>query len=129
MPRSSRGLDEWKAPLLDDPSRDTSRGTRQPLHVGAGDGRSVVSFERQPRGAAVHRTGRGGFSGDEPKITTAVSILDTAPQPVAARRLAFPYGLGKHVHTCWLKLIQVVGVQTLGRRMTRVAKAGAIGGV
>jgi hypothetical protein len=41
----------------------------------------VKSFERQPRGAAVHRTGRGGFLGKEPKIRNAVSILDTAPQP------------------------------------------------
>ena len=36
--------------------------------------------------AAVHRTGHGSFSGDEPKITKAVSIHAAAPQPALARR-------------------------------------------
>src|SRR5436305_6560786 len=131
-----QGQDKWKAPLLDVPSRENSLGTLPPLRVGAGDGRSVASFERHPRGAAVHRTGRGGFSGDKPKITKAVSIPDTAPQPALSLpadsvrgATKTPGGDANEVHTRALCLIQALWVQSLGGTMTRAAKRGAIAGV
>ena len=63
----------------------TVRG-EAPLHRRADEGRSVASFELQPRGAAVRRTVRGMNSPANAEDQIAVSIAESAPQQLRPQK-------------------------------------------